>query len=73
MMKTVYDVQQLLKRFGNIIYIGNRIAELELMEDEIKELYETGCIDNDQYKSALLLLRKETGRLRGNRRSSKDE
>ncbi|GAA0602462.1 YqgQ family protein [Virgibacillus siamensis] len=72
-MKTVYDVQQLLKRFGTIVYIGNRIAELELMEDELRELHQTGCIDSDQYKTAVLLLRKEAGRLRGNRRVSSDE
>ncbi|WP_174613804.1 YqgQ family protein [Virgibacillus ihumii] len=72
-MKTVYDVQQLLKRFGTIIYIGNRIAELELMEDEVRELHQMGCIDIDQYRTAILLLRKETRRLRSNRRTSADE
>lgn len=63
-MKTVYDVQQLLKRFGTIIYIGNRIAELELMEDEVRELHQTGCIETKEYQTAVLLLRKEAGRLR---------
>ena len=31
-MRTIYDVQQLLKRFGTIIYIGDRLADLELIE-----------------------------------------
>ena len=37
-MKTVYDVRQLLKRFSIFIYTGNRIADLDLMEDELKDL-----------------------------------
>ena len=40
-MKTVYDVQQLLKKFGTIIYIGDRLADLELMEEELKQLYQS--------------------------------
>ncbi|MFC4558810.1 YqgQ family protein [Virgibacillus kekensis] len=63
-MKTVYDIQQLLKRFGTFIYTGNRIADLELMEGEIKELYDARFIDVTQYKTALLLLRQEASRVR---------
>ncbi|GGK03304.1 hypothetical protein GCM10007063_26890 [Lentibacillus kapialis] len=64
-MKTVYDVQQLLKRFGTIIYVGNRIADLELMEAEIKELYQVQIIEAYEYRDALLILRGEASRLRG--------
>ena len=38
-MKTIYDIQQYLKKFGIIIYIGDRVSNLELMESEIHELY----------------------------------
>ncbi|GAB4073448.1 YqgQ family protein [Barrientosiimonas marina] len=62
-MKTIYDVQQLLKKFGTIIYIGDRLADLELMEDEIKELYRLQCIGTKEYQEALLLLRGEISRL----------
>lgn len=72
-MKTVYDVQQLLKRFGTIVYIGNRVAELELMEDEVRELYQSGCIERVEYQTAVLLLRKEAERERNNRRANGDE
>ncbi|TMN20968.1 YqgQ family protein [Lentibacillus cibarius] len=63
-MKTIYDVRQLLKRFGTVIYVGDRLADLELMEDEIKELYQSQCIDTKEYQMALLLLREEASRLR---------
>ncbi|EPR27819.1 putative cytosolic protein [Geobacillus sp. WSUCF1] len=59
MMKTVYDVQQLLKRFGTIIYVGDRLADLELMEEEVKELYQSQLIDARQLQAALFILRQE--------------
>ncbi len=61
-IKTVYDVQQLLKRFGIIIYVGERLLDLELMESEIKDLYKTGLIQKDDFQKALLVLRMEIGK-----------
>lgn len=58
-LETVYDVRQLLKRFGIFVYIGDRIADLELMEAEVKELYDMGLIDKDAYQMSVLILRRE--------------
>ncbi|WAA11461.1 YqgQ family protein [Fervidibacillus halotolerans] len=58
-MKTIYDVQQLLKSYGSIIYVGNRLGDLELMEAELKEIYRSQLIDIKEYQMALLLLRQE--------------
>ncbi len=58
-MKTIYDVQQFLKKFGIFVYVGDRIADLELMEAEIKELYQSQLIDTKDYQMAILLLRHE--------------
>jgi uncharacterized protein YqgQ len=55
-MKTVYDIQQMLKRFGTIIYIGDRLAELEFMEMELKELYRSKFIDVREYQAAMIVL-----------------
>ncbi|HLS08032.1 YqgQ family protein [Lentibacillus sp.] len=63
-MESIYDIRQLLKRFGTIIYVGDRVADLELMETEVKELYEFKFIDTKDYQKALLLLRDEAARLR---------
>lgn len=49
-MKTIYDVRQLLKRFGTVIYVGDRLADLELMEDEIREMYQAKFIDTKHTK-----------------------
>ena len=65
-MKTYYDLQQYLKRFGSFIYMGDRIAELELMENEIRELHKMGMMETMDYQNAILLIRqllsKETGK-----------
>ena len=53
-MKNMIDVYELLKQFGTFIYTGNRIGDLELIEDEIKELYKSKMIEPAQYQTALL-------------------
>jgi len=58
-MTTIYDVQQILKKFGIYIYTGDRVGDLELMLFEISELFEAGFIDSNEYQMAILLLRKE--------------
>lgn len=65
-MKSIYDIQQLLKRYGTIIYVGDRVATLELMEDELKELYKSQLIETKDFQTAIMLLRHEIRMLKGN-------
>jgi len=58
-MKTIYDIQQFLKKFGTIIYIGDRVADLEMMEAELNELFQSQLIEQREYQTALLILRQE--------------
>ncbi|MGO4887159.1 YqgQ family protein [Anaerobacillus sp. MEB173] len=58
-MQTFYDVQQLLKQFGTIIYTGDRTNDLILMEEEIRELFEWKMIDVQQFQKAILIIRNE--------------
>ncbi|WP_079530275.1 YqgQ family protein [Halobacillus hunanensis] len=62
-MRTIYNIQQFLKQFGTIIYVGDRLAELQLMEQEIKELNQSQCITGEDYKMAILLLRTEIAKM----------
>ncbi|ANB60938.1 YqgQ family protein [Anoxybacteroides amylolyticum] len=71
-MESVYDVQQLLKKYGTIIYVGDRLADLELMEEELKELYQSQLIDGKDYQMALLIVRHEA-QLEREKRMKKDE
>lgn len=63
-MKTVYDVQQLLKRFGTYIYTGNRLGDIELMMAEIEELFQSSFIQNNEYLMAKLILKKEANKIK---------
>jgi len=58
-MVSIYDIQQLLKKFGTIIYTGDRIVDLQLMQDELRELNQSQLIDPQDYQTALFLLKQE--------------
>ena len=58
-MKTLYDVQQLLKQFGVFVYVGKRKWDIELMSIELKNLYKAGVIDQPTFAKAQLVLRHE--------------
>lgn len=62
-MNSIYDVMQLLKKYGTFIYTTERRADIMLMEDEIRELYNSGMLNIQDYQMATLLLRKEMSRL----------
>ncbi|MBP0724506.1 YqgQ family protein [Bacillus sp. RG28] len=67
-MKTVYDVQQLLKQFGTIIYTGDRKADLMLMHDELRELFQANVIAPIEFQSAALVIKREIGEIEKNER-----
>ena len=62
-MVSMYDVQQVLKRFGTYVYTGNRLGDIDLMEQEINELYQLEFIGLNEYQLAKLILKKEARRL----------
>ncbi|MGM9951634.1 MAG: YqgQ family protein [Lysinibacillus sp.] len=63
-MKSMIDIYNLLKQFGIYIYTGDRLGDLELIEDEVKELYKTRLIESKDYQTALLLIRQEERRVK---------
>ncbi len=58
-MKTLYDVQQLLKQFGIVVYLGKRLYDIEMMKIELEALYQNGLIDKEDYLIAEMILRRE--------------
>ncbi|PIC78562.1 hypothetical protein CSV74_03300 [Sporosarcina sp. P19] len=58
-MNEFYDVMKLLKRFGVIIYTGDKRQDSMVMESVVKELYDHQFIDQQTYIQALLVLRRE--------------
>lgn len=58
-MKTLYDVQQLLKQFGVYVYVGKRKWDIELMALEVDNLFKSGVVSRDDYLKAKIVLRHE--------------
>ncbi|MDO4855486.1 MAG: YqgQ family protein [Limosilactobacillus gorillae] len=58
-LRTLYDVQQLLKQFNVFVYVGKRLWDIELMAIELDNLYQAGVLERDLYTKAKLVLRKE--------------
>ncbi|VDG19842.1 YqgQ family protein [Lactiplantibacillus mudanjiangensis] len=58
-MKTLYDVQQLLKQFGVYIHVGKRVWDIELMAIEVDHLYQSGVIDAKLYARVKIVLSHE--------------
>ena len=57
--RTLYDVQQLLKKFGTYVRVGKRIWDIELMSIELKNIYNNEMIDKQTFISAQLILKSE--------------
>lgn len=58
-MRTMYDVQQLLKKYGTIIYTRDREMDLFLIEEDLRELHRLGLVDTETFQQALLIIRNE--------------
>ncbi|MTV22483.1 YqgQ family protein [Staphylococcus delphini] len=55
-LNTFYDVLQLLKKFGFIIYFDNKADMLEMIEQEIQTLYRHELITRDEFVQSKLLI-----------------
>lgn len=58
-MKDLLSIINLLKRFGIFIYTGDRDDDIDLMLSEVKDLYESGLLQQEDYLTAVLILRQE--------------
>ncbi|WP_280768437.1 YqgQ family protein [Salipaludibacillus daqingensis] len=56
---TYFELIQFLKTYQTFIYTGNREADLDLIEEEIQELYSLGMIDPIFFRDAKLTIRRE--------------
>ncbi|ANB84376.1 YqgQ family protein [Bacillus velezensis] len=64
-MNSFYDVQQLFKSFGHIVYFGDRQAEIDFMKDELKEMYLSNVIERELWQKAARVLQRESERIKG--------
>ncbi|AMQ06797.1 YqgQ family protein [Sporosarcina sp. resist] len=62
-MKDYLGVLQLLKRFGIYVYTGNRKDDIDMVQSEVKDLYDNGLLMKEDYLKAMLILRSEIAKL----------
>ncbi|MFD1471105.1 YqgQ family protein [Companilactobacillus mishanensis] len=58
-LRTMYDVQQLLKKYGTYVHLGKRIWDIELMSIELRNIYKNEMIDKPTFIKAQLVLKSE--------------
>ena len=58
-MKTLYDIQQLLEKYGILVHVGKRIWVIELMALELDNINRAGLIDQHDYLIAKMILSRE--------------
>ena len=58
-MKTLYDVQQLLEKYGILVHVGKRIWDIEIMALELDNINRAGLIDQHDYLIAKKILSRE--------------
>ncbi|WP_167628516.1 YqgQ family protein [Listeria valentina] len=58
-MNSVYDVQQLLKKYGVFVYLGKREYDIEMMEHELTGLFKHQLLDREIYARARSILKQE--------------
>ncbi|MDG6143306.1 YqgQ family protein [Lactococcus formosensis] len=60
-MKTLYDVQELLKKYGFINFMTNRLDAIYFMQQELTNMVEQGIFEKSdkEYLAAQLILRRE--------------
>ena len=51
-----YDVLQLLKRYGFIIYFKDKEDMYEMMQQEIRSLYNYDLLTNEEYLNCILII-----------------
>ncbi|KAA0966061.1 DUF910 family protein [Sporosarcina sp. ANT_H38] len=62
-MKDFLGVLQLLKRFGIYVYTGNRKDDIDMVQSEVKDLYDNGLLMKEDYLKAVLILRSEASKM----------
>lgn len=58
-MNSISDIRKWLMQFRTIVYTKDRQTDLEIMEDEMREAYKMGVLNQEMFQKAMLILRRE--------------
>lgn len=64
---TYYELLQALKPYHSFIYTGDKLSDLDLIEEDVKELRRLGLIEQPFFRDAMLVISKERQQLRTKR------
>lgn len=60
-MKNFYDLLQLLKEYGIVVYMKDKKQRLDLIEFEFRELYRTNILEKEKFLVGIAIINKERG------------
>ncbi|MBF0710080.1 MULTISPECIES: YqgQ family protein [unclassified Gemella] len=58
-MRNFYDIQQLLKSYGIVVYMKDRRHYLDLVDFEVRELYKRELIPQKEFLLAISIINQE--------------
>lgn len=58
-IQNMIDVRRFLAKFGYVIYTGTASGDLELIKEEVLELYQAKLIDKEDFVQLMNVLTKE--------------
>jgi uncharacterized protein YqgQ len=58
-IQNMVDVRKYLSKFGYYIYTGDPLGDLEMIKDEVLELFQANIIDREDYIQIMKVLAKE--------------
>jgi len=61
-IRNMADVRKLLKNFSFMVYTGNRLGDLELMEEELSDLRQSGLLEQKAFLQARMVIQQEKQR-----------
>ena len=68
--KNMVDVRKFLSRYGTYIYTGDPEGDLEMIKDELTEMFQAHILDKEDYTRMMEVIAREEKELRKDRGKS---
>lgn len=68
--KNMVDVRKFLSRYGYFIYTGDPEGDLEMIKDELTEMFQAHILDKEDYTRMMEVIAREEKELRKDRGKS---
>ncbi|MBE3554661.1 MAG: DUF910 family protein [Thermicanus sp.] len=66
-IRNMVDVRKFLGRYGYFIYTGEPLGDLEMIKDEVKEMFQAHILDKEDYIRLMKVIAREEEALKKNR------